>query len=223
MTDTPENTGTRERIIDAAGELFAAHGFRNATVRDICSLAGVNVAAVNYHFRDKETLYGEVLRHLHQNSVCQYPIDMGVAQGASAEDCLAAFVRSFLHRLLDEGRPAWHGKLMAMEMADPTPALDELVELSILPMFKALEEILRDLLGPDAPESEIEQCGGSIIGQCLHYKHARPVIVRMGLWRLESVDQVAALADHIVQFSLGGIARLRAQRGASPQPEGPAA
>jgi len=223
MTDSPEQIGTRERIIDAAGELFAAHGFRGTTVRDICSQAGVNVAAVNYHFGDKEALYGEVLRHLHQGSVCAYPIDMGVATDSTPEERLTAFVRSFLHRLLDEGRPAWHGKLMAMEMADPTPALDDLVEQSILPMFKALEEILRDLLGPDAPQAEIEQCGGSVIGQCLHYKHARPVIVRMGLWRLEGLEQVAALADHIVQFSLGGITRLRAQRGASPQPKGPGA
>ena len=221
MTESSEQTGTRERIIDAAGELFACNGFRGTTVRDICSQAAVNVAAVNYHFRDKETLYGEVLRHLHERSVCAYPLDMGVETASSAEERLTAFVRSFLHRLLDEGRPAWHGKLMAMEMADPTPALDDLVAQCILPIFQALEVIVRDLLGPDAPEAEIEQCCGSVIGQCLHYKHARPVIVRMGLWRLEGLEQVAALADHIVQFSLGGIARLRAQRGAPIQPEGP--
>ena len=53
---------TRARLIDAAGQVFADHGFQAATIRDICTRAGANVAAVNYHFRDKAGLYLAVLR-----------------------------------------------------------------------------------------------------------------------------------------------------------------
>ena len=52
---------TRERLVTAASELFAENGFRKVTVRDICTAAGANVAAVNYHFGDKLGLYREVL------------------------------------------------------------------------------------------------------------------------------------------------------------------
>lgn len=55
--------GTRERILQAAAEVFADSGFERATVREICSRASVNVAAINYHFRDKENLYIEVLKY----------------------------------------------------------------------------------------------------------------------------------------------------------------
>lgn len=217
MTETQEQIGTRERIIEAAGELFAANGFRATTVRDICGQAGVNVAAVNYHFRDKETLYGDVLRHLHRHSLDQYPIDLGQSADASPEEKLAGFVRSFLHRLLDEGRPAWHGKLMAMEMADPTPALDGLVAECILPIFTVLNGIVRELLGPGATDQSVAHACGSVLGQILHYKHARPVIERMGLWQADTDAQIAALAAHIVAFSLGGMDRLRReQAGAAP-------
>jgi len=54
---------TRARLLDAAAHVFAEHGFQAATIRDICTRAGANVAAVNYHFRDKAGLYLAVLRH----------------------------------------------------------------------------------------------------------------------------------------------------------------
>ena len=51
---------TRTRLLKAAAEVFAEHGYENATVRQICTRAGANVALVNYHFGDKLELYTEV-------------------------------------------------------------------------------------------------------------------------------------------------------------------
>jgi AcrR family transcriptional regulator len=56
---------TRQRLLEAAGEIFAEQGFRKATVRDICARADANVASVKYHFGDKEKLYSEILRFAH--------------------------------------------------------------------------------------------------------------------------------------------------------------
>ncbi len=56
---TPElsEENTRDKILNAAGEVFAEYGFEGATIRSITERAEVNVAAVNYHFRDKAELY----------------------------------------------------------------------------------------------------------------------------------------------------------------------
>ena len=51
---------TRDKILSAAGEVFAEQGFEGATIRAITERAGVNVAAVNYHFRDKAELYTRI-------------------------------------------------------------------------------------------------------------------------------------------------------------------
>ena len=56
-----QDVETHGRLLDAAARLFAARGFKDVTVREICRAARANVAAVNYHYRDKEGLYREVL------------------------------------------------------------------------------------------------------------------------------------------------------------------
>ena len=60
----PIQAATRRELLDAAAEVFGEAGYRNATVREICRRAGANIAAINYHFGDKEKLYADVLATL---------------------------------------------------------------------------------------------------------------------------------------------------------------
>ena len=53
---------TKDRILYAAEELFAQHGFASTSLRQVTSRADVNIAAVNYHFGSKENLVNEVFR-----------------------------------------------------------------------------------------------------------------------------------------------------------------
>ena len=53
---------TKTRILDAAENLFAARGYHNTSLREITKEAGVNLAAVNYHFGSKEALLRAVIK-----------------------------------------------------------------------------------------------------------------------------------------------------------------
>ena len=195
---------TRERLLEAGGQVFSETGFRAATVREIVRRAGANIAAVNYHFRDKEGLYAAVLEESARRAVAKYPPYGGLPADAPAEDKLRAFVRSFLQRIFDRGQQSVHGKLMAHEMIEPTAALANIVEQMIRPMYGRLCAVVKTLAGPGATIAQVEASAKSIVGQCLFYKHCSPVIERLD-GRCPDERDVDALADHIVAFSLHGL------------------
>ncbi|MDB6112756.1 MAG: transcriptional regulator, TetR family [Pedosphaera sp.] len=204
-SDETGHDATRQHLLEAAGEVFAEVGFRAATVREICQRAGANIAAVNYHFGDKETLYAAVLTGSCQVSMQKYPADMGLAPNATAEQRLHAFVRSFLWRIFSHGPEARHGKLMAREMIEPTAALDSLIKENIRPMSMILMGIVRELLGAKADERTVRLCGTSVVSQVLFYHHCRPVLSRLYPDEKYDAPQIEGLADHITRFSLAAI------------------
>lgn len=204
-----KNDDTKERLIEAAGDVFAEHGFRSATVRKICSRAGVHIGSVNYHFRNKEGLYAAVLEHSHQSAVRKYPPDLGLRAESTAEEKLRAFIRSFLLRILDIRAPSWHGKLMVRECSDPTSALDQVVQNSIRPLVTYLQTILREILkGSGAAEEDdadmIFLCAMSIVGQCLQYFTGKHVIAALRPKSFDPAD-IERIADHVMRFSIRGI------------------
>ncbi len=170
------NSDTRRRLLEAGGEIFAQVGFRDATVRDICTKADANIAAVNYHFGDKQGLYHEVFRFARICSQEKHPISAEALAQMPPEAALAEYIRGFLARIFDQGRHAWLGRLVAREMAEPTGVLDELVRDHIRPQMMALTQILTRLLNMPVEDPAIMRCASSVVGQCLHYFHARPVL-----------------------------------------------
>lgn len=199
---------TRQQLLTAAGEVFAESGFRNATVREICERAGANIAAVNYHFRDKETLYVEVLRYAQAQALEKYPPLLGTGADAPPQQKLLAFVRSLLLRLLDDGPVAWHGKLMSREMIEPSTALDAVVQERIRPMADQLRGIVAELLGCPPEDERARCCLLSVVSQCVFYHHCRPMLARLFPQQRFDAAAVEKLADHITRFSLAAMGQL---------------
>ena len=89
---------TKDRILGAAEELFAQHGFAGTSLRQVTSRADVNIAAVNYHFGSKENLVNEVFRRRMDDmtaarlSLLEKAVVVAMGWGACADaesnDCL---------------------------------------------------------------------------------------------------------------------------------------
>jgi AcrR family transcriptional regulator len=196
---------SRDRILEAAGEVFAECGFRSATIRRICERAGVNVAAINYYFGGKQKLYSEVLKHWSEYALKKYPLLLGVGEEAPVEERLKAFVRSLLFRLLDKGKPAWFGKLMAREMTEPTQAFERLVKEVVRPRDRILASIVQKKIGTSVDRERIRLFCASIIGQCVYYYNARAIMARLYRRDVSKAGEIERIANHIVQFSLRGL------------------
>ena len=94
---------TQQRLLEASGRVFAERGYRDATVRDICAAADVNLAAVNYYFGDKQRLYIEAVKSAHRAMVEKAPLPDWPAETPPSER-LRMFIRTLLDRMLGQGR-----------------------------------------------------------------------------------------------------------------------
>jgi hypothetical protein len=148
------------------------------------------------------------LRYAHRYSIETYPPDGGLGPDTPARERLAAFIRSFIRRLTDQGRPAWHGMLMIRELTEPTRTLDTLIEQSVRPQFELVCGLVREMLGPGANDRQVRLSASSIVGQCMHFQMARRVLSRL-VPGLEYDDAtIEAIIAHVARFSLGGLDHL---------------
>jgi len=203
MDGRDKSLETRQRVLEAAGEVFANRGFREATIREICEKAQANVAAVNYHFGDKEGLYAAVFDYARACAVAQF--NELVSPTVPPEERLQAFVRAVLLRFFDEGRPAWLGKLVAREMIEPTKALDSLVNGQIRPNSERLRALVRELIGREIDEQELWRCTFSIAAQWLFYFHCGQVVKRLNPNQRFDAEELDRLAGHITKFSVAAL------------------
>ena len=204
---------TRQRLIEAAGEVFADVGFRDATIRDICARAGANIAAVNYHFGDKERLYAQVIEDAYCSADHEYLQELR-GDGLEPEKRLEIFVRGFIAKLLVGGRPSWHMKLISREMVDPTAQMNVIIDKHIRPQFEILREITIAVLGPAFKDDHqaLNLCAASVVGQCLHYHHSRAVGTRLCPGMYDHPELVDELTAHVTRFSLHAMKGIRAER-----------
>lgn len=206
----PETTDpTRARLIEAAGQVFAEQGFQAATIREICARAGANVAAVNYHFRDKAGLYLAVLRQSMHAGGQPEPREIAL-QAATPEESLRLMIHNMMRRMHGSAAgPARHFRIIVHEMVHPTEALPRVVEEIIGPNHAVLRQILSRLLGTPPDDDQTRLCSHSIVAQIVHYACAGPMIALLWPDLKMTSDRLDAIAAHIAEFSLAAIKGLK--------------
>jgi AcrR family transcriptional regulator len=193
---------TRWKLLNAACKIFAQKGYRDAKVADICQQAGANVAAVNYYFGSKASLYREAWRHALQNFRESASSEL-IAD--SPQDLLREYIQRLMQHIAAKGELGQFSRLYLMELVHPTGLIQDSWREMIEPRRRMLQDIIRDIIGPQAEEQSILLCELSIVNQCRALVTIKSSDLQYMLGQPLSPELIKRLARHIADFSLAGI------------------
>lgn len=213
MVDSRPND-TRERILDAAERLFMAHGYEGTSMRQITGEAGVNLAAVNYHFGAKETLMQEVFRRRLDwlNEERLRVLDElerdAAGQALKPSQIVDAFFGTMLRMAGDEARGGMTFlRLLGRTLAEPSEFIRGFLAHEyqlVVDRFK--EALFRSL--PDVPKAEIVWRFHFMLGATSYAIAGTDALRLVTDWQIEpddSVDRLDRLLPRLMSFLIGGL------------------
>ncbi len=198
---------TQKRLFDAGIKVFADKGYRDATVREICKLAGTaNINAVNYYFGSKEKLYRKILDAIFS----EYDrFDQEEWDKKAPREQLGSMISNFCAMLYKNNAFASDiTSIFLAEMTQPSPFIENLVDIYNRSRIKRHLKMFRDLLGENATDDMARDCLVSVAGQLLYYSFAWPVFSRL-FPDYSAGERYEQWAAHVYEFSLGGIEAVR--------------
>ncbi len=199
---------TRQRVLQAAGEIFAEKGYGKATIREIVERAGANVNAVNYYFRGKRELYVALFEDAHKETTQEDEREFKRIRALPNDQQLHGFVKHLLKAFIHKEERAWHSQLMLRELIEPTAMLEFMIARVVRPRFAELVMIIRQLVNSNTSDLRIRLCAESILAQCVHMIHGRTIVSKL-IPELEyTLGGVEMMAKHITQFSLAALQNL---------------
>ena len=205
---------TRERILDAGERLFMAHGYEGTSMRQITGEAGVNLAAVNYHFGSKESLMQEVFRRRLDwlNEERMRVLDALEVEAAGQPVKPSAIVDAFFGTLLrmagDENRGGMTFlRLLGRTLTEPSEFIRAFLAHEYQAVMDRYKEALFRAL-PEVPKAEIVWRFHFMLGATSYAIAGTDALRLVTDWQIEdedSTDRLDRLVPRLMSFLLGGL------------------
>ena len=202
-------TSTREDILHAAVRLFSEKGFDNTTVRDICSEAGVNVAAVNYHFKGKAGLGEAVLSYLFERTdEIRGFLDKAVSVKNSSE--WETSIRNFIYNFISDRDSAgeknfYRSRLIFLELNYPSELFDMMYAQYLKPMQQTLKQLIRMGLPEDATEETVSMWLTTLMSQCVIFRKKSTPSMEVAEIDFTDPANVEMVTEHIASTIFSGL------------------
>jgi TetR/AcrR family transcriptional regulator len=141
-TAPPAPTNSKELLLNAAREIFAANGYDRTSTRDIAKAAGVNISLISYHFQGKEGLYRAILEEM--TSAPLETVERVLKKPTTVEEFrtrLQIFVEEFVQHHM---RSPQNSCIVMREMTnnDHNEVFKDLFKNKFAPIFEKLIEFL---------------------------------------------------------------------------------
>lgn len=193
---------TRHALILAGLELFGEYGTKGTTTRMLCEASGANVAAINYHFVNKEGLYLAVVEHIsncmqqHMRPTAEAAVAAAQTDGFTPKAARAAMttIIDMLARLMVESDEVriW-ARIIVREQANPTAAFDRLYDNGMARMQATLARLVGAATGLDPESAETKIRVHAMIGQVLNFAVSRESLHRVLRVKKLTRDHIATI------------------------------
>jgi AcrR family transcriptional regulator len=201
-----QKTGTREQLLETAGQVFSEKGYAGATGKEICERSGANAAAVVYHFGGMENLYKEVIHEARRQLAPSEALAVAVARETDPKSKLTAFIGLLAGRLAGPLSSTWAIRLISREMISPTPIFDEIRNKEMRGRAAILCGIVSEL-------TQLPEDHPAVARACINIMAPFGVMLLITPQRIERAFPVLSfgpegmdeLTHHMVEFALGGL------------------
>jgi AcrR family transcriptional regulator len=208
MTEKKQGDLTKERLLNKAEALFAQKGYDAVSVREITAAAHCNLAAVNYHFGNKQNLYLEVFRARWVPRARRLQKHFREALAAydspSPTAVIQTLAQAFLAGPLSDEERYRHHQLISRELGQPTEAFELVANEVMRPFFKGLADTLRSVMPEGLGKEHLMLNILSIFAMVLYFNFARVAVSRITGREYDSAFK-DRLVEQIVAFSLNGL------------------
>lgn len=210
---------TRRKLLSAALDLFGRHGFEATGTRAVADAAGVNIAAIKYHFGGKEGLYAAVAEHIAEEIsgtvlpiVAEAQARPGELTPDTAREVLIAILLGFNHLMVANPETENWARFIMREQMAPSAAFDILYERVMGRAHGFMTHLIATITGdpPESPSAKL--IGFAMIGQVLIFRVARAAVLRRMGWRNIGRTEEVQIKD--------ALRRTVARLGRSPQAGG---
>lgn len=198
----------RNHILEVAGSIYAQKGFARTTSREICVAAGTDMAAVNYHFGNKDGLYGAILVEAHAQFIKLDDLEAIAQSDKSAESKLRALIGLLVERSSGTTVP-WGLRVLLHELMAPSAHLAVMERKAALPKVQLIMTIVADVLGVQVKHPVVQRSVAFVVMPCIMMVIAPQEIIQEILPGLKADRQ--ALVDDMMRYALAGLKSLAKQ------------
>lgn len=215
----------RERLLHAAGTLFAEHGLDGVSTRELTDAAGVNLASIAYYFGGKDGLRDAVLDYVIEKSAVSgsgpvYARLAGDVAAAGSDrkalaDAARRFVRGFLSTTLPQDHANWWVTVINRAMSGKGSAHDRIYGAVVRPGFEAVSRLVAALEGKSVEDRKVRLLATLVLGEVLSFRRSRAIVLRELGWQDFSptdIDRIVSMVSERV------LARLNLSEFSEPSP-----
>jgi len=211
----------RTRLLLEAGRIFSEKGYAAASTREICGAAGLNVAAIHYHFGGKDGLYREVLLGPIRELASRFDAfdDPALPLREALRRMLGAFVGVVAEGAADGpgcGAGAAHAtqglRLHLREMVEPSPVYAATVAQHIVPHHQAMARMLARHIGLGEADDDVHRLVFALVAMAHDYCMSRQFMNLLAPGLLDRPDALTRALDRLVDWGLALVEHERMRR-----------